>query len=61
MTTIVVDISKAKTGVFDADGREISIEEQAAIARQWGRPDYADKISGIRQPWYVLLWRSLAP
>jgi hypothetical protein len=60
MAIVVVDISKAKTGVFDANGREVSLEEQAALARQWGRPDYADEILGIERPWYVRLWRAIS-
>jgi hypothetical protein len=59
MATTIQTIDCSNAVVCDANGRIVSREEQAAIARQWGRPDISDEILGIERPWYVRLWRAV--
>lgn len=53
----VIDTSNSAS--FDANGRILSREEQAGIARMYGRHDVADEMLGIRRPWYLRIWRAL--
>lgn len=58
MTTQTIDVSNG--AVFDSSGRIVSREEQAALARAYGRYDFADEILGIKRPgWFRRLRRAL--